>query len=69
VQVYSASPTLATHSTLGDVTAKLMYDDTQCVELVNGQCITIWFTLPSQAKGTTRSFILYTDGYYYTITS
>ena len=68
VQVSSAPPTLAIHSTLGNVTSKLLYDDEQCVELVNGQQITIWFTLPSQAKGTTRSFILYTDGYYYTIT-
>jgi hypothetical protein len=69
VQAYSAPPTLAIHSTMGDVTAKLMYDDTQSVELVNGQYITLWFTLPTQAEGTTRSFILYTDGYYYTITS
>jgi hypothetical protein len=68
VLVSSAPPTLAIHSTMGDVTAKLMYDDTQCVELVNGQYITIWFTLPSQPQHTTRSFILYTDGYYYTIT-
>jgi hypothetical protein len=69
VEVSTASPTLAIHSTMGDVTAKLMYDDTQCVELINGQYITIWFTLPSQPHDTTRSFILYTDGYYYTITS
>jgi hypothetical protein len=69
VEVSTASPTLAIHSTMGDVTAKLMYDDTQYVELVNGQYITIWFTLPSQPHDTTRSFILYTDGYYYTITS
>jgi hypothetical protein len=68
VRVYSAPPTLAIHSTMGDVTARLMYDDTQSVELVNGQYITIWFTLPSQPQDTTRSFILYTDGYYYTIT-
>jgi hypothetical protein len=68
VQVCSGSPTLATHSTLGDVTTKLMYDDTQSVELVNGQYVTIWFTLSSQPQGTTRSFILYADGYYYTIT-
>ena len=68
VQVNSAPPTLAIHSTMGDVTQKLLYDDEQCVKLVNGQHITLWFTLPSQAQGTTRSFILYTDGYYYTIT-
>ena len=68
VQVSSAPPTLAIHSTLGVVTQKLLYDDEQCVELVNGQYITIWFALPNPAQGTTRSFILFTDGYYYTIT-
>jgi hypothetical protein len=64
VQVSTAAPTLAIHSTLGDVTAKLLYADGNYVELVNGEYITLWFTLPSQAQGTTRSFILYTDGYY-----
>jgi parallel beta-helix repeat protein len=67
-KVISAPPTLAIHSTLGDVTQKLLYDDEQCVQLVNGQNITIWFTLPNQPQGTTRNFILFTDGYYYTIT-
>ena len=67
-QVTSAPPALAIHSTLGDVTRKLLYDDEQCVQLVNGQTITVWFILPNQAQGTTRSFILFTDGYYYTIT-
>ena len=67
VQVSTASPTLAINSTMGDVTAKLLHG--QGVELVNGQYITLWFTLPSQAQDTTRSFILYTDGYYYTTTS
>jgi|GEM_PF-1543039 len=67
-QVTSAPPALAIHSALGDVTQKLLYDDEQCVQLVNGQTITIWFILPNQAQGTARSFILFTDGYYYTIT-
>lgn len=67
-QVTSAPPALAIHSTLGDVTEKLLYDDEQCVQLVNGQTITVWFILPNQAQGTTRSFIFFTDGYYYTIT-
>ena len=67
-QVTSAPPALAIHSTLGDVTQKLLYDDEQCVQLVNGQTITVWFILPNQAQGTTRSFIFFTDGYYYTIT-
>ena len=68
VQTYSASPKLAIHSTMGIVTSQLLYDDENCVELINGQQITIAFTLPNQARGTTRDFICYTDGYYYTIT-
>jgi hypothetical protein len=64
VQASTASPTLAVHSTLGDVTQKLLYGDGNYVELVKGQYITLWFTLPSQPQGTTTSFILYTDGYY-----
>lgn len=66
-KLISAPPTLAIHSTMGDVTQKLLYDDEQCVKLVNDQQITAWFTLPIQAQGTTRSFVLFTDGYYYTI--
>jgi hypothetical protein len=68
VKVTTASPTLAIQSTEGDVTQKLLYDDENCVKLVNGQQITLWFTLPNAAQETTRDFILYTDGYYYTIT-
>jgi hypothetical protein len=68
-EVSFAPPTLAIHSTLGDVTSKLLYDDGNCLELVNGQEVTLWSTLPSHTQGTTRSFILNTDGYYYTITS
>jgi hypothetical protein len=68
VQVSCASPTLAVHSTLGNVTAALLYDDENCVQLVNGQQITLAFILPNKVQGTTRDFILYTNGYYYTIT-
>jgi hypothetical protein len=64
IQVYSASPLLAIHSNLGVVTSKLLNGDENYVELVNGQQITIAFTLASQAEGTTRDFIFYTDGYY-----
>jgi hypothetical protein len=63
-----APPSLAIHSIMGDVTQQLLYDDGQCVELLNGQQITLLFTLPNQAKSTIRNFILYTDGYYYTVT-
>jgi hypothetical protein len=66
--VSSARPILAVHSTMGVVTTKLLYDDESCVELVNGQQITMAFMLPTNAQGVTRDFILYTDGYYYTIT-
>jgi hypothetical protein len=68
VLVNSAPPVLAVHSTLGDVKAKLLYDDGNCVELVNGQQVMLAFVLPNKAQGTARDFILYTDGYYYTIT-
>lgn len=68
VQVSSALPILAVHSTMGDVTAKLLCDDEHCVKLVNGQQITLWFRLTNNVQGTIRSFIFYTDGYYYTIT-
>ncbi len=67
-QISTRTPTLAINSTMGNVTQKLLYEDGQYVELVNGQYVTIWFVLPSQQQNTTRSFILNTDGYYYTIT-
>lgn len=59
-------PILAVHSTMGDVNAKLLYDDENSVELIKGQHMTLAFTLPNKVQGTTRDFILYTDGYYYT---
>jgi len=68
VKVTTASPTRAIQPTKGDVTQKLLYDDENCVKLVNGQQVTLWFSLPNTAQKTTRDFILYTDGYYYTIT-
>jgi hypothetical protein len=68
VRVSSAPPIMAIHSTLGDVRARLLYDDENCVELVNGQQITLAFILPNPTQGTIRDFIFCTDGYYYTIT-
>jgi hypothetical protein len=65
VQVYSAQPMLAIHSTLGNVTVNLLYDDENYVELVNGQRITLAFVLPNRVQGTNRDFIFCTDGYYY----
>jgi len=67
VQVTSRSPALAVHSTLGVVTGKLLYDDENCVELINGQQVALAFIMPNQAQGTTRDFIFYTNGYYYTM--
>jgi hypothetical protein len=67
ITVNAASPLSAVHSTQGDVTAKLLYDDEDCVELVNGQQITLDFTLPNCPQDSVRDFIFYTDGYYYTI--
>ena len=66
-RVSSASPILAIHSALGDVRAKLLFDDERYAELVSGQQITLSFQLPKNLQGMARDFILYTDGYYYTI--
>jgi len=52
---------------LGVVTGKLLYDDENCVELINGQQVALAFIMPNQAQGTTRDFIFYTNGYYYTM--
>lgn len=67
IQVYSTVPTLAVHSTLGNVTQNLLYDDENCVELVSGQRITLAFAIPNTGRGLIRDFIFYTDGYYYSI--
>ena len=68
ITVRTASPALASHSTMGNVTSKLLQDDENCVELVSGQQITLTFTLPKERHDATRDFILYANGYYYTIT-
>jgi hypothetical protein len=59
----------ALHSELGNVRTKLLLDDEQCVRLVSGQQITMAFLLPNNMPGTTRDFILYTNGYYYNLTN
>ncbi len=64
VQVSTAVPRLAVHSTLGSVTNTLRYDDENRVELVQGQQITLAFLLPNKRQDTARDFIFYTDGYY-----
>jgi len=65
----TAQPAIALHSELGNVNARLLFDDEKCVRLVNGQQITMAFLLPNNMLGTTRDFILYANGYYYNITS
>jgi hypothetical protein len=65
----TASPVFAAHSSLGDVTARLLLDDEKYAELINGQRITIMFMLSNKEQGASRDFILYTNGYYYVITS
>lgn len=68
IQVHAVSPKLAVRSNLGNVTADLLYDDETCVELVNGQMLTMKFELPNRPTGMKRDFILFTNGYYYNIT-
>jgi hypothetical protein len=65
-QVNSVSPTLAIHSTMGIVTSRLLHDDENCVELVNGQQLGMMFILPNQ-QTSRRDFILFANGYYYRI--
>jgi hypothetical protein len=66
-QVTSVTPILAIHSSLGIVTPKLLYDDENCVELTNGQQVTMTFVLPKQ-QADCRDFIFFSNGYYYLIT-
>lgn len=67
--VSAASPTLAVHSIIGDVTAILLFDDENCVEITTGEQVALVFTLPTKAPDTAREFILYTNGYYYVVKS
>lgn len=67
IKVTSTTPAYATHSTLGDVKQSLLYNDENTVELVNGEEVTMGFILPNNVVNTTRDFIFFTDGYYYTI--
>lgn len=68
-KISTVSPILATHSTQGDVRAKLLSDDEQCVKLVSGQQITLTFLVPNTTQAANRDFIFYTNGYYYTTTN
>lgn len=66
--VNAATPILARHSVQGNVTVKLLHDDENMVELVNGQSLTMIFALPNAQCDLHRDFILSTNGYYYKIT-
>lgn len=68
ITVSSAAATLAVHSTQGIVTADLLYDDENMVELINGQRVVLVFALPNSPQGSNRDFIFYTNGYYYVLT-
>lgn len=66
--IRTASSIKAVHSTQGDVTESLLFNDNVYAELTYGQQITASFVLPNKAPETQRSFMLYTEGFYYLIT-
>jgi len=68
MEITSVSSIKAIHSTQGDVTAKLLFNDEIYAELTPNQQISLTFMLPNNPSTATRTFILYTNGHYYTIT-
>lgn len=66
-EVHYANLAKATHSTEGNVKTLLKENDDKCAELVPGQQIQLDFTLPNDPRKA-RTFILYVEGHYYTIT-
>lgn len=68
-EIHSATLIGAIHSTGGDVSWKLARDDGVCAELVPGQSMQLsFFILNNQNSNEERTFIFFTDGYYFTIT-
>jgi hypothetical protein len=63
-----ALPISAIHSVQGDITRKLLFNDQVYAELIPNEQITLNFVLPNNPPTKTRTFILYSNGYYYTIT-
>lgn len=66
IDVQEAQLISAIHSRDGDVSASLLYSDDEYAELVPEQEITLAFTLPPLTMEE-RSFILITEGHYFTI--
>jgi hypothetical protein len=64
--VRSAYPTLAIHSTEGNVRWKLLSSDNIYAELTPTQHITLIFIIPDNLNEE-RIFILYTEGHYHTV--
>jgi len=67
IQVYTTPPILTKHSENGKITYKLLLNDQIYAELLPGQQIQIYFTLPNQPNNKTRTFIIYIEGHYQTI--
>jgi len=67
LDIYEGQLFSAIHSTNGDVTASLLYSDDEYAELVPEQEMTLRFTLPPLTMEE-RSYLLVTEGHYYTIT-
>jgi len=67
IEIHQANLVSATHSTLGDVKDLLLENDQTYAELLPNQQITLKYTLPNNTKQA-RTFILYCEGYYHTIT-
>lgn len=68
IKIISVPSIQVIHSTQGDVTAKLLFNDQNYAELTPNEQINLTFILPNNPPTQTRTFILYTEGHYYTIT-
>jgi len=66
-ELHQATLVSAIHSTQGNVRWKLIKNDGKHAELIPDEQIQLLFRLPNNERET-RTFILYTEGHYYTIT-
>lgn len=67
IKIISVPSIQVIHSTQGDATAKLLFNDQNYAELKPGEQITLTFMIPNNPSTETRTFILYTEGHYHTI--
>jgi hypothetical protein len=67
IQTHQALLFSAIHSTQGSVWLSLILNDGCYAELTPNQHITLKFLLPTKNPDLQRTFILYTEGHYYTI--